>query len=151
MPINKLQLVSAIRPRVQNVKWHRRTIRLHDTDVVPAKLARFPDAAGMCKNFDLMHHAIAIIRHLDRLVGRIEPPLEPGIVCRDAGGAGILVAFERLNASEGEHESPCRNYKIRAGTQGPGYAGWCDEFARSNQADAITQPMCLQNIGDHRQ
>ena len=116
MPIDKVQLVRAIRPGVQNVKRHRRTIRLHDTDVIPAKLTRFRDAAGMRKNLDLMHHVAAVIRGLDRLVGGIEPPLEAGVVRRDAGGAGILVTFQRLNAPEGEHESACRDDKIRART-----------------------------------
>ncbi len=113
MPINKVQLVGIVGPRMQNVKRHRGAIRLHDTNVIAAQLTRFGDAAGMGDNFDFMHHVPAVTRGLDRLVRRIETSLEPGIVGRDAGGAGILVTFQRLNAPQREHESACRYDKIR--------------------------------------
>ena len=55
-----------------------------------------------------------VVGHPHRLQRRVEPVGEPGVLRRDAGGAGVGVALLRLDAADRQHRlagrrSPCRS------------------------------------------
>ena len=61
-----------------------------------------------------------VVGHPLRLVGRVEAALQPRVVGGDAGGTGVPVALQRLDAAEREHEAAGAIDEIGAGAQRPG-------------------------------
>ena len=76
--------------------------------------------------------------------------LQALIVSRDPGRAGIPVTLQRLDATQGKHETPCRHREIRAHAQGPGHAARGDQLARGNDPDVIPQIVLRERIDHHR-
>ncbi len=98
-----------------------------------------------------LFHVLLIARHAPGLVFRNQAALQPLIVRGDTGRAGVLVAAERLDTAEREHESPGRGHEIRTGTQRQRNVGRRREFAAGDQPDPFFQSMPGQQVGNQRQ
>src|SRR5258708_15465070 len=98
---------------------------------------------------------VYLLVHPDRVVGDAqifffdhEPALQAVVVRRHARGTGILVAAQRLDAPEREHE-PARGVdEIGADAQRPRGLRRSDEPARGDDADAAAQTRLDQRVDD---
>src|SRR5438045_6673851 len=97
------------------------------------------DAARVSDHLDVVVHALGVVRDTQVFLLDDEPALQPRIVRRDAGGTGVRLAAQRLDASEREHEAASRVYEIRADTERPRSPRRGDELPRGHEADAILQ------------
>ncbi len=98
--------------RVQFTHRYGEVVRRVDTDMEAAELTGFPDPAGMREYADFIHHVFRVVCHPYRLVLRVQSSLELFIMRGDTGRAGVLVALQRLDATQGEHEAARRDNKI---------------------------------------
>ena len=105
----------------------------------------------MGNHLDLVADVGAVIRHLDCLVGGVEPALQPRVMRRDAGRAGIPVAFQGLDAAKGEHEAARRDDEIGADAQRPSNACRGDELSRRDESNALLEPVAFAYVVDERQ
>ena len=69
----------------------------------------------------------------------------------DAGGAGVLVALQRLNAAQREHEAARAGDEVRADAQRPGDFRRDNQLAGSDHLDALAQAVFHQRVHHHRQ
>jgi hypothetical protein len=85
-------------------------------------------AATMRDHFDVVMQVATVVGDSDRFVRGIQAHLLTAIMRRYACGAGILVALERLEATEGKHEPAGGTYEGRPGAQRPRDIGGDDKF-----------------------
>nr|WP_235901019.1 hypothetical protein [Pontixanthobacter aquaemixtae] len=85
------------------------------------------------------------------LVSRIQPALQALVMRGNAGGAGVLVALHRLNASQGKHEPAGRRYEIRTGAQRPCNVAGSNKLARGDDPDAVLEAVPVAQIDQHGQ
>ena len=102
---------------------------LDDAHMVAHESARMSGAAGVGDQAGAVANFADEILHPHCLVGWVEAALQPGIMGGDAGRAGVLVAFERLDAAKRKHEATGRDDEIGAGAIGPGHFSRSDQLA----------------------
>ena len=103
------------------------------------QLARVPHAAGVRDHVDLAVHAVGVVGDAQVLLLHHQRALQALVVRGDAGRAGVLVAAQRLDAAEREHEAARGVDEIGADAQRPGGARGGDDLARGDDADALPQ------------
>src|SRR5258708_7582362 len=86
-------------------------------------------AAGVRDHVDLAVHVVGVVRHAQVFLLDHQRALQPLVVRGDAGRAGVLVAAQRLDAAEREHEAARGVDEIGADAQRPGGARRGDELA----------------------
>ena len=121
---------------------------LDDAHVLAPQLTRVAAAAAMRDHVDLLVHAERVIRDALKFFIDHQAALQPRVVRRDPRWAGVLVAAQRLDATERKHE-PARGVdEIRADAKRPRRPRRGDEPARRNDAHAAAQPRLYQRV-DH--
>ena len=105
----------------------------------------------MGDGFHLLDDRGGVIGDLEELVLDHQTALQLGVMRRDPRGAGVLVALQRLDTAQREHEPPRRGDEIRACTNGPGHIGRVHQLAAGDDADAFLQPVPVAQIDDPHQ
>lgn len=79
-----------------------------------AQLPGVARPAGMCDRLNFVLHVFHIVPNPFGFVAGMQAALQPGVMGRDPGGAGVLVALEGLNAAQCKHEPSGRGDEICA-------------------------------------
>ena len=112
--------------------------------MLATKPARLRHAAGMGDHFDMLAHRVGIDCDPFGLVAHNKAALEALLVGGDAGRTGVLVALQRLDTAQREHEASAALDEVGAGSQRPGDGTWRQQFARGDDADPVFQPVALE-------
>ena len=99
----------------------------------------------------LLQHVQHIVLDAFRLVPRLQAALQLRVMRGDAGGAGVLVALQCLDAAQGEHEAARAGDEVRTHAQRPGDVGGVDQLAGGDHADALVQAVFVQLVDQQRQ
>ena len=118
---------------------------------MPPHQARFRNTNRMRDGFNFMNDLFRVAGHPFVFLFHDQPLVIARVVRCDPGRAGILVAFQRLNAAQREHEAARRGHEICARRQGPGQITGIDQLAAGNQPDAGFQPVGISQVGNQRQ
>src|SRR3954466_1914354 len=141
-----LHLRSGLGIRIEHVERDRLAARLHDAHVLALELARVAHAAGVRDHVDLAVHVVGVVRDAQVFLLHHERALQPLVVRRHAGRAGVLVAAQRLDAAEREHEAARGVDEVGADAQRPCGARRGDQLARRNDAHALAQTRFNERI-----
>ncbi len=95
--------------------------------------------AGMRDCAHLGAHLLHEIFHAHRFFFRVQTALQMPVVRGNAGGAGVLIALQRLDAAKREHKAARGVHGVGAGAVGPGHLGGRDELAGRDHLDPLAQ------------
>jgi hypothetical protein len=106
---------------------------------------------GVGDHLHFLVHVPAVGGDARGLVVDDQAALQTRVVCGHAGGAGIGVAAQSLDAAQCEHEAACRIHEIGTGSERPGDAGRSHQLAGGDHPYAISQTARDQRVDDQRQ
>src|SRR5690606_29652656 len=132
--------------RVEFTERCRYPICHDDVDMVAPQLARLIDAAGMGDHPDPVGEILMIEGHPLGFIGGVKAFLQLGIMGRNTGGAGILMALHRLDTAQRKHETTGTVDKVRTCRQGPGHRRGGDQLTGNDQLDTIFKPGLAQQV-----
>ena len=137
--------------RIELFKRSRPAIRAYQPDMISlhAPGTFYPHTMGDNPHF--LAHLLDEVRNPDCLIGWIKSSLKLGIVCRDAGGAGVLVTLHRLDAAQRKHKPARRNRKIGTRAQRPGDLAGGHQFPAGNDPNTILQTRTVAQIDHNRE
>jgi hypothetical protein len=105
----------------------------------------------MGDHIDLLFHVLLVTHHAPCLVFGHQAALQPLVVRGDARRAGVLVAMERLDTAQREHEAPGRCHEVGTRTQRQRNVGRRGQLATGDQAGPLLQSVPAQQVGHQRQ
>ena len=86
------------------------------------------------------------VLHPHGFLFRHETALQTHVVGGDPSRAGVFVAFECLDAPEGEHKTTSGSDEVSTDAVSPGDLCWRNQFSRCYHFDAVMQAIGLQCI-----
>ena len=112
--------MNSLLPGVQFIQRHGVPGRGDDARVAAFEFSWFMYTTGMRYDANFVAHVPCVAGNAVGLDFRVKAGLQFWIVGGDPCGASILVAFQRLDTAQREHETARGNDKIRANAQRPG-------------------------------